>query len=237
MKLLQKLFGDKSSRDIKEINPILAKTKEAYDDISKLSNDGLRAKTIEFRKKIANGIAEKMNEIEEIKAKIEEEEDIMEREKLWETIDKIEKESYKITQEILDEILPEAFSVMKETAKRFMENEEVVVTATDYDIELTAKKDNIVISGDKARYKNQWLAGGNVIKWDMVHYDVQLIGGMVLHQGKISEMATGEGKTLVATLPVYLNAFRVKGFISSLSMITWQNVTRNGWACCMNFTD
>ncbi len=122
------------------------------------------------------------------------------------TVDKHEKESYRITQDVLNEILPEAFCVMKETAKRFKENAEVVVTATDMDRELAAKKDSVIISGDKAHYKNQWLAGGNMITWDMVHYDVQLIGGMVLHQGKIAEMGTGEGKTLVATLPVYLNA-------------------------------
>ena len=211
MKLLQKLFGDKSSRDIKEINPILSKIKSAYEEISQLSNDGLREKTIEFRKRIADAVAGEMAKIEEVKLKIEEEEDIMEREKLWEQIDKIEKEAYKITQDMLDEILPEAFSVMKETAKRFKENKEVIVTATDMDRELALKKDSIIIDGDKAHYKNQWLAGGNIITWDMVHYDVQLIGGMVLHQGKIAEMATGEGKTLVATLPVFLNALPGKG--------------------------
>jgi preprotein translocase subunit SecA len=211
MSLLAKLFGDKSSRDIKEINPVLSKIKAAYEDISKLTNDELRAKTIEFRQKISEAVAEELQKIEELKVRIEEEEDIMEREKLWEQIDKHEKESYKITQDMLNDLLPEAFSVMKETAKRFKENSEVVVTATENDIELASKKDSIIIVGDKAHYKNQWLAGGNIITWDMVHYDVQLIGGMVLHQGKISEMATGEGKTLVATLPVYLNALSGKG--------------------------
>ena len=211
MKLLQKLFGDKSSRDIKEINPILSKVKSAYEEISKLSNDGLREKTAEFRKRISEAVAGEMSKIEDLKLRIEEEEDIMEREKLWEQIDKHEKEAYRITQDMLSEILPEAFSVMKETAKRFKENAEVVVTATDMDRELASRKDSIIINGDKAHYKNQWLAGGNIITWDMVHYDVQLIGGMVLHQGKIAEMATGEGKTLVATLPVYLNALPGKG--------------------------
>jgi preprotein translocase subunit SecA len=211
MKLLQKLFGDKSTRDIKEINPILAKTKASYEAISKLSNDALRAKTTEFRLKISEGVAEELKQIEALKLRIEAEEDIMEREKLWEMIDKHEKESYQITQDILNEILPEAFSVIKETAKRFKENAEVIVTATDMDRELAAKKESVVIKGDKAHYKNQWLAGGNIITWDMVHYDVQLVGGMVLHQGKISEMGTGEGKTLVATLPVYLNALPGKG--------------------------
>ncbi len=211
MKLLQKIFGDKSTRDIKEINPILIKIKEAYEPISKLSNDDLRAKTLEFRQRIAEAISGEMSEIEAIKLQIESEEDINEREKLWELVDKHEKEAYNITQDVLNNILPEAFSVMKETAKRFKDNPEVVVTATDMDIELAGKKENIKIVGDKAHYKNQWQAGGNTITWDMAHYDVQLIGGMVLHQGKISEMGTGEGKTLVATLPVYLNALPGKG--------------------------
>jgi len=211
MNFLQKLFGDKSTRDIKEINPVLGKIKSAYEEITRLSNDELRGKTVEFRKRIADAIADDLKQIEDLKLQIEAEEDILEREKLWEHIDKLEKDSYKTTQEILNEILPEAFSVMKETAKRFKENEEVIVTATDTDRELAEKKDSITIVGDKAHYKNQWLAGGNIITWDMVHYDVQLIGGMVLHQGKISEMATGEGKTLVATLPVYLNALPGKG--------------------------
>jgi preprotein translocase subunit SecA len=211
MKLLQKIFGDKSTRDIKEINPLLVNIKSAYESISRLSNDELRAKTVGFRERITVAIKDEMDQIESVKARIEAEEDIMEREKLWEQVDKHEKESYRITQDVLNEILPEAFSVMKETAKRFKENTEVVVTATEMDHELAAKKESVIIKGDKAHYKNQWLAGGNIITWDMVHYDVQLIGGMVLHQGKISEMATGEGKTLVATLPVYLNALSGKG--------------------------
>lgn len=211
MKILQALFGDKSTRDIKEINPILQKIKESYETISQLSNDGLRAKTIEFKEKIAAGIADEEARIEEVKSRIEQEEDIMEREKLWEEVDKLEKESYKKSQDILNEILPEAFAVMKETARRFKDNGEVVVTATDFDRELAAHKENIKIEGDKAHWKNHWLAGGNIVTWDMVHYDVQLIGGIVLHEGKIAEMGTGEGKTLVATLPVYLNALPGKG--------------------------
>ncbi len=211
MKFLQKLFGDKSTRDIKEINPILSRIKTAYEQIRELSNDGLRDKTAEFKSRIAEAIAEEERHIAEIKSQIEAEEDIMNREKLWEQVDKLEKESYRKSQEVLDEILPEAFAVMKETAKRFAGNEEVIVTATERDRELAAQKEHVTIHGDKAHYRNQWLAGGNMIKWDMVHYDVQLIGGMVLHQGKISEMGTGEGKTLVATLPVYLNALPGKG--------------------------
>jgi len=211
MKILQKLFGDKSSRDIKEINPALQEIKTAYEQISGLSNDELRAKTIEFKQRIAAGIADEEARIADIKARIDQEEDIMEREKMWEQVDRLEKESYKKSQDVLREILPEAFSVVKETARRFKENAEVIVTATDFDRELASRKESVTIEGDKAHYKNHWLAGGNIITWDMVHYDVQLIGGIVLHEGKISEMSTGEGKTLVATLPVYLNALPGKG--------------------------
>ena len=211
MKLLKTLFGDKSTRDIKEISPVVSRIKEAYEVVSGYSNDELRAKTAEFKLKIAERTQQEENEIRELKTRINAEEDIMAREKMWEHIDRLEKESYTKTQETLDEILPEAFSVMKETARRFKENATVEVTASEYDKFLASKKDSVIIKGDKAIYKNQWMAGGNIITWDMVHYDVQLIGGIVLHQGKIAEMATGEGKTLVATLPVYLNALPGKG--------------------------
>ncbi|MBW6459684.1 MAG: preprotein translocase subunit SecA [Bacteroidales bacterium] len=211
MNFLQKLFGDKSTRDIKEINPLLGQIKEAYEKIKPLSHDQLRAKTLEFKARITEAIAAENKQIEDLKLKIEGEEDIIEREKLWEEVDRIEKEAYDNSQEALAEILPEAFAVMKDTARRFAENEVVEVTATEFDRELASKRDNISIKVDKALYKNQWSAGGNMIGWDMVHYDVQLIGGIVLHQGKISEMGTGEGKTLVATLPVYLNALPGKG--------------------------
>ncbi len=211
MKVIRKIFGDKSTRDLKEINPVLNQIKEAYKAISQLSNDELRGKTGEFKKRISEYIAPEEDKIKEIRQEIEAEEDVNKREKLWESIDKLEKESYRKSQDVLDEILPEVFSVMKETARRFKENEVIEVTATDLDRELAAKKGNIQISGDKALYKNQWMAGGTMITWDMVHYDVQLIGGVVLHRGKIAEMGTGEGKTLVATLPVYLNALPGKG--------------------------
>ena len=211
MSFLQKLFGDKSTRDIKNIHPLLEQIKESYEKIRPLSNDQLRAKTLEFKARIAEAIAVENKQIEDLKLKIEGEEDIIEREKLWEEVDRIEKEAYNKSQEALAEILPEAFAVMKDTARRFTEYELVEVTATEFDRELASKRDNISIKGDQALYKNQWSAGGNVIIWDMVHYDVQLIGGIVLHQGKISEMGTGEGKTLVATLPVYLNALPGKG--------------------------
>lgn len=170
-------------------------------------------KTISFRKNIAEYIAEEENKIQKIKQQLENEPDLDadEKEKLYDEMDRLEKVSYDKSQEILNKILPEAFAVIKETARRFKENDEVIVTATDMDRDLAASLDNVNIVGDKAHYKNQWMAGGNMIKWDMVHYDVQLIGGIILHQGKIAEMATGEGKTLVATLPLYLNALPGKG--------------------------
>jgi preprotein translocase subunit SecA len=208
-----KLLGSKSDRDIKATSPIQKTIHEAYERIKTLSNDELRAKTEEFKKRIADNIAAEEMEIKEIKTQISEnpEMDVNEKEKLWKRTDTLEKQIYDNTQAMLDEILPEAFSVIKETALRFKENEIVEVTANDRDRELAAKYNHINIKGDKALYNNEWEAGGNLIKWDMVHYDVQLVGGTILHQGKIAEMATGEGKTLVATLPVYLNALPGKG--------------------------
>ena len=204
---LSKLFGTKSDRDLKDVKPMLDATLKVYPEIQKLSNDELRAKTIEFKEIINKEVAAEENELASLRERIENEYDmpVNEKEEIYKRIDKLEKDSYEKTQKVLNQILPEAFSVVKETARRFAENEEVVVTATDHDRELAVKRDNVNIEGDKAIYKNSWMAGGNMIKWDMVHYDVQLIGGIVLHNGKIAEMATGEGKTLVATLPVYLN--------------------------------
>jgi len=212
-KFLEKILGTKSDKDIKAIRPIQQKIFEAYEVIKNLSNDELRAKTAEFKQAIKDSIAEEEKQIKEIRDRIdnEPEMDVEEKESLWKKVDDIETQAYEKTQDKLNEILPEAFSVMKETAKRFFENEIVEVTVNDFDRELASKKDHINISGTKAQYNNSWMAGGNLITWDMVHYDVQLIGGIVLHQGKIAEMATGEGKTLVATLPVYLNALTGKG--------------------------
>ena len=210
---LSKLFGTKSDRDLKDVKPMLDATLKVYPEIQKLSNDELRAKTIEFKEIINKEVAAEENELASLRERIENEYDmpVNEKEEIYKRIDKLEKDSYEKTQKVLNQILPEAFSVVKETARRFAENEEVVVTATDHDRELAVKRDNVNIEGDKAIYKNSWMAGGNMITWDMVHYDVQLIGGIVLHSGKIAEMATGEGKTLVATLPVYLNALPGKG--------------------------
>ncbi len=210
---LKKLFGTKSDRDLKELNPILHKIQDAYPAIEQLTNDQLREKTFEFKTKIKEATKEEEDRIAEIKAKmaVEYDMDIAEKEALYKEIEDLEDDIYETSESVLKEILPEAFSVMKETARRFKENKEVEVTATDFDRDLAAKYDCINIHGDKAKYQNSWMAGGTMITWDMCHYDVQLIGGTVLHQGKIAEMATGEGKTLVATLPVYLNALTGKG--------------------------
>ena len=211
--IIKKMLGDKSARDLKNIKPILDKTLAAYEIIKKLDNDALRAKTNEFKQLIADNIASEINEVESLRKQVEDSPDLesAEKEKIYNQVDKLEKLQYEKTEVILNEILPEAFSVMKEAARRFKENELIEVTASEMDKQMAAKRDHIEIKEDKAYYKNNWLAGGNHITWDMVHYDVQLIGGIVLHLGKIAEMATGEGKTLVATLPVYLNALAGKG--------------------------
>ena len=208
-----KFFGTKSQRDLKQLNPILQKCLAAYDEVQKLTNDELRAKTIEFKGKIRTAVANEQKQVDELKARIEQEFDmaVEEKQRIYTQIEELEKKIYDKTQSILDELLPQAFAVVKETAKRFTDNEKVEVTASEYDKYLASIKDNVNIVGDKAYYDNSWIAGGTMIKWNMVHYDVQLIGGTVLHQGKIAEMATGEGKTLVGTLPIYLNALSGKG--------------------------
>ena len=207
---LKSMFGDKSSRDMRLIQPIVEKVKKAYPEIEALDNDQLRAKTKEIQAYVQNAAKEQNEQIAELKAKIEDT-PIDEREEIFNEIDKLDKEALDNMEEALNEVLPVAFSIVKETARRFAENEEVVVTANDFDRELAATKDFVHIDGDKAVYHNHWMAGGNDLKWDMIHYDVQLFGGAVLHQGKIAEMATGEGKTLVATLPVFLNALTGNG--------------------------
>ena len=211
-KILKSLFGDKSSRDMKLIQPLVEKVKAVYPVVEKLDNDQLRSRTSEIRQQVQDSAKSQKEKIAELKAKIEDT-PIDEREAIFNQIDKLEKEVLDIYENALNEVMPEVFSIVKETAKRFAENEETVVTATDFDRELAAdpRKDFITIDGDKAIYHNHWTAGGNDLKWEMIHYDVQLFGGVVLHQGKIAEMATGEGKTLVATLPVFLNALTGNG--------------------------
>ena len=209
-KIISKIFGNKAQRDLNEVNPAVKKIKEAYIEIEKLSNDELRNRTKELEKEISDYVADEKSRIEQLKAGMEETA-INERESIWNQIDKLEKDITEKYEQVLNEILPVAFSVMKETARRFTENEEIVVTATDFDRDLATNHDFVHIDGDKAIYKKRWIAGGNEISWDMIHYDVQLFGGVVLHRGKIAEMATGEGKTLVATLPVFLNALTHEG--------------------------
>ena len=210
--ILKKIFGNKSERDRKLIEPLVEKVKAVHPQIAQLDNDALRERTRQLRKQIKDSASGQEEKIAELKAKIEDT-PIDEREEIFNQIDKLEKEVLEIYEGVLNEILPEVFAIVKETAKRFSENEETIVTATDFDRELAAdpRKDFITIEGDKAIYHNHWTAGGNDLKWEMVHYDVQLFGGIVLHQGKIAEMATGEGKTLVATLPVFLNALTGNG--------------------------
>ena len=207
---LKSLFGDKSTRDMKLIQPIVDKIKAGYPEIKALDNDALRARTKEIQQYVQQSATEQKKQIEALKAKIEDT-PIDEREGIFNQIDKLEKEILDIYEKALDEVMPVAFNIVKDTARRFAENEEIVVTATDFDRDLSITKDFVRIEGDKAIYSNHWMAGGNDMTWDMVHYDVQLFGGVVLHQGKIAEMATGEGKTLVATLPVFLNALTGNG--------------------------
>ena len=210
--LIKLMFGSKADKDRKEVEPYLIKIKEIYPSIKALTNDELRAHSAALRKKIADFIADDEAHIVEQKARLEAADlSIDEKEKISKDIDNTVKRIDDKIEKVLDEILPEAFAIMKDTARRFAENETVEVTATDFDRNLAATKDFVKIDGDKAIYATHWTAGGNDIKWDMVHYDVQLFGGVVLHKGKIAEMATGEGKTLVATLPVFLNALAGKG--------------------------
>jgi preprotein translocase subunit SecA len=210
---ISKLFGSKSERDVKSIKPIVEKVKAEFAKLGTISNDELRAKTIGFKQTIAEGLSGIDSEIQAIKDRTENEldMDVADKVELYTQLDKLEKDRNKELEDILINILPEAFAVVKETARRFSENKTIEVTATEFDRNLAARKNNVLIKGDKAIHHNTWLAAGNEMTWNMVHYDVQLIGGIVLHQGKISEMATGEGKTLVATLPAYLNALAGQG--------------------------
>ena len=209
---LGKLFGSKSTRDIKLIQPLVEKIKEEYVKLAGLSNDELRQKTLDFRARIQTGLADIDKQISELKTQAEAEDlPMSEKTELYDQVDKLQKDRDKELEKVLREILPEAFAVMKDTARRFTENKTIEVTASQFDRELAAKKPNVVIQGDKAIHHNTWIAAGSEVTWNMIHYDVQLVGGIVLHDGKIAEMATGEGKTLVGTLPAYLNALAGQG--------------------------
>lgn len=209
--VLKAFVGDKTKKDLKEIYPILDQIKSHESALEKLSLDELRQKTVEFKLKIKAASNDELDDIEKLKIEAENCEDINEKEDIYDKIDSIEEVVYENSEKVLNEILPEAFAVVKETAKRFFHNEKLVVKATEYDRELSSVKDYISLDGDQAVWSNSWDAAGKPVTWDMIHYDVQLIGGIVMHQGKIAEMQTGEGKTLVATLPVYLNALSGNG--------------------------
>jgi preprotein translocase subunit SecA len=204
-------LGNKYERDIKEINPYVEKIRTEYEKLSGLSNDALRDLTDDLRILISKGIEGYENEVKSLWSKAESEEDVYQKEEIYNEIDKIEKQINERLEEVLDSIVPQAFAIVKETAKRFKENSVLEVTARQYDRDLAATRESVTIKGDKALWSNKWIAGGNEITWDMVHYDVQLIGGVALHKGKIAEMGTGEGKTVVATLPVFLNALAGRG--------------------------
>jgi len=210
-KTLGLFLGNKYERDLKEINPFVEKVKAEYDKLTDLTNDQLREMTGRLRNKITDGISQERSEIEDLNSKAGAEQDVYAKEEFFNEIDTIEERINEKLEDILLEILPESFALIKETTKRFKENDELEVTATDFDKDIAASRDSVSIKGSKAYWKNSWIAGGNEIVWDMVHYDVQLIGGVALHKGKIAEMGTGEGKTLVATLPVFLNALTGRG--------------------------
>ncbi|MFA5325093.1 MAG: preprotein translocase subunit SecA, partial [Bacteroidales bacterium] len=209
---LKKMFGSKADRDLKQLTPILNSILASYERIDKLSDDDLRAETYKIKETIASYIADDEAKVQTIKEQLEDVEiNVSQKEILATQLDNIKKNIDIKIEEVLDKVLPDAFAVMKSTARRFNDNTIIKVKATQFDRDLSTTKDFVTVDGDYAYWKNSWMAGGNIIKWDMVHYDVQLIGGIVLHQGKIAEMATGEGKTLVATLPVFLNALSGKG--------------------------
>src|SRR5574343_36873 len=210
---LKKVFGTKSEKDVRDIEPMVDDINKIYSTLTSISNDELRNRSAKLKEQIQAGIAEEKNKIASIQAKIEADPDmdVNTKEELYKEIDEIEVDITKKIEDVLNDILPEAFAVLKETARRFKENKEIEITANDFDNELAKTHKNVEIRNGKAYWKNCWTAAGAEITWDMVHYDVQLIGGIVLHQGKISEMATGEGKKLVSTLPVFLNALAGRG--------------------------
>ena len=210
-KILKLFVGDKSKKDLKTITPIIDQIHSFQDEISKLTNDDLRNQTLLFKDQIKSSVSEIDKQIEGLKAELEKTKDFDKKESLFLEIDKLNEDAYKMNEATLNEILPKAFAVVKETAKRFVENNEVIVKANEYDLELSVERDYVNVAKDMASWSNSWDAAGKKIVWDMIHYDVQLIGGVAMHQGKIAEMQTGEGKTLVATLPVYLNALTGKG--------------------------
>ncbi len=210
-RFIKSIVGSKADRDLKELNPFVGQINARFDTLSSLTNDELRDRTLQFREQIRQHLEEIEQELTTLSAETEGDQSMDEKERLFARIDELKKERNKRIEEVLQEIHPEAFAVVKEAARRFKEVGDLTLTARDHDRELAARKSHVIIQGDEATYKRTWIAAGNEVSWDMVHYDAQLIGGSVLHQGKIAEMATGEGKTLVATLPIYLNALAGRG--------------------------
>ena len=209
---IKKILGSKSDKDLKDLYPLVDDINIEFDKLKNISDDELRNKTFEFKVIIQNNLNDSNQVIDSLREKYKKSDgSLSEKENILNEIDSLKESQKEIIEKTLNELLPEAFAVVKETARRFTENGSLEVTASDFDRELASKKDNIEIDGSKAVWYNEWSAAGVDIKWNMIHYDVQLIGGIVLHQGKISEMATGEGKTLVATLPAYLNALSERG--------------------------
>ncbi|MFB1012398.1 MAG: preprotein translocase subunit SecA, partial [Bacteroidia bacterium] len=210
---ISKLFGNKADKDVKDITPYVGKINAEFDKLAGITNDQLRAKTAEFKQRVSDYLSEIDQQVVELKKEVEAADitEIDKKEDAYDRIDELEKERDEKLEEILEELLPEAFAVVKETARRFAENDSVSATATDYDRDLAASKEHISIVGNDVIYQTTWDAAGQEMTWNMVHYDVQLIGGVVLHQGKIAEMQTGEGKTLVSTLPAYLNSLGQRG--------------------------
>ena len=209
--LLKVFLGDKSGKDLKKLTPLVDEINKHFIGMSSLSNDELRDKTHNFKKIISDKTSELVSSLKKLDESISNESSNNEKEKLFSEVEIVEKDLSQTKSQILDEILPEAFAVVKETARRFYENESLKVSASEFDKEIGSKKPYVTIDGDSATWKNSWDAAGKNVLWDMIHYDVQLIGGIVLHQGKIGEMQTGEGKTLVSTLPIYLNALTGDG--------------------------
>ena len=209
--ILKTFVGDKTKKDLSKITPLIAQINKHQKDFESLPHDALRQKTEDFKQQITSARSSFDTTIEQLKKEVKETNDIDAKESLYQQIDSQDEEAQKTVEDLLNTILPEAFAVVKETARRFVENTTIAVTASAYDRELSQNKDYVQLKEDKAYWANSWDAAGKPITWDMIHYDVQLIGGIALHQGKIAEMQTGEGKTLVATLPVYLNALTGKG--------------------------
>ena len=209
--ILKSFLGDKNANDLKEVKKVVAKIKVVEPQIQQLTDDGLREKTLEFQEKIKSASANVTAQIEKIREDISKTENVDEKENLFNRVEILKKEAYELEEKVLTNILPEAFALVKETARRWAQNGEIRVKATDRDRELAMTKDFVSIDGDTAVWHNHWDAAGVKVQWDMVHYDTQFIGGVVLHSGKIAEMATGEGKTLVGTLPIYLNALPKRG--------------------------